>query len=86
MLIHLSIEDVYRNIDITNEVYIDEFKNLRGAYWKVQTKTDKIYDFGLIEMDCSLFLKHIVKHLDKLITYLVQYLRNDVSIFDNHVL
>ena len=31
-------------------------------------------------MDCSVFLKHIVKHLDKLIAYLISYLRNDVSL------
>ena len=71
-------EDVYRNIDITNEVYIDEFRNLRGTFWEVQWKIDKVYDFGLIELDWQLFLKHVTKHLDKLISHLTNYLRNDV--------
>jgi hypothetical protein len=44
-------EDAYKNIDITNEVYVEEFKILRGAYWDVQRFIDKICDFGLIQMD-----------------------------------
>ena len=72
-------EDVYKNIDITNEVYIEEFKILRGAYWDVQRYVERIYDFGLIQMDCTNFLKHILKHLDKLINHLTAFLRNDVS-------
>jgi len=72
-------EDAYKNIDITNEVYVEEFKILRGAYWDVQRNVDKIYDFGLIQMDCQIFLKNIIKHLDKLITHLISYIRNDVS-------
>ena len=67
-------------------MYVDEFKTLRGTYWNVQRKTDKIYDFGLIQMDCSVFLKHIVKHLDKLIAYLISYLRNDVSLLSYIIL
>lgn len=74
-------EDAYKNIDITNEVYIEEFKILRGAYWDVQRNIDKVYDFGLIQMDCNQFLKYVVKHLDKLITHLTAYLRNDVSFY-----
>ena len=72
-------EDAYKNIDITNEVYIEEFKILRGAYWDVQRYIDKVYDFGLIQMDWQLFLKHVIKHLDKLLNHLTNYLRNDVS-------
>ena len=72
-------QDVYKNIDITNEVYIEEFKTLRGAFWDVQRYTDKIYDFGLIQMDCRTFLKDVMRHLEKLIMYLTEYLRHDVS-------
>lgn len=72
-------EDAYKNIDITNEVYKEEFENLRGAYWDVQRNVEKFYDFGLIQMDCTVYLRNIMKHLDKLIKHLTQYLRNDVS-------
>jgi hypothetical protein len=73
-------EDAYKNIDITNEVYIEEFRTLRGSYWDVQRYTDKVYDFGLIHMNCTNFLKNIIKHLEKLIAHLTTYLKNDVSL------
>ena len=60
-------------------MYIEEFKTLRGAYWDVQRYVDKVYDFGLIQMDCTSFRKNVIKHLEKLINHLTAYLRNDVS-------
>lgn len=48
-------EDAYKNIDIRNEVYVDEFRILRGAYWDVQRYIDNKYDFGLIQMECTTF-------------------------------
>jgi hypothetical protein len=67
-------ENVYRSIDITDEVYIEEFNELRDSL-NIQIDIEKLYDFGLIQMDCEPFITKIVTHLNKLISYLSNYLK-----------
>lgn len=78
--------DAYRKIDITDQVYIEEFKTLRKAYWGVQTSIIGIQDFGLIKLDCVSFKKIIVKHIDKLIKYLSDHLIGEVTSKVNELL
>ena len=62
--------EAYKDIDISEKVFIQTFADLRKAYWDVQLDIDSHYDYGMIVLDCTNFKKMVAKHLESLLKLL----------------
>ena len=71
------MQEQFKHIEITEEVYVEKFAELRETYWAVQTNVESQYDFYLIELNCVEFKKQVTKHVQRLIDYLKEHIVNE---------
>lgn len=71
------MQDAYKNIEISEDVYISKFQELRNVFWDVQLSVENVYDFGIVALDCTQFKEIVKKHLEKLINHLSRYVVQD---------
>lgn len=43
---------LYRKMVIDDATYERNFKELKGAYWQIQSELRSWYNFGLVVLDC----------------------------------
>jgi hypothetical protein len=84
---HHIDEEAFKDIEVSERVYMSTFAELRDSYWNVLLEIDSEYDYGIVLLDCSLFKKMVSKHIENLLKQLTDFILNEFlkkmnSLFD----
>ena len=85
---HIDVE-AFKDIEVSERVYMQTFAELREAYWNVLLEIDSEYDYGIVVLDCSLFKKMVSRHFENLLKQLTDFILNEFlkkmnSLFDQY--
>lgn len=63
----LALKEMVDRIEITDQTYLCQYKELETAYWKVQMEVQDEYNFGLIKLNCRKFKEQAIEGLKNLV-------------------
>jgi hypothetical protein len=67
----------YKSVEIDHDVMKKELTKLRSIIWQVQETVENSYDFGLVDLDCTVYKKKLLSHCQDLIDTLENHIRSD---------
>ena len=67
----------YKSVEIDHDVMKKELTKLRSIIWQVQETVENSYDFGPVDLDCTVYKKKLLSHCQDLIDTLENHIRSD---------
>jgi hypothetical protein len=67
----------YKSVEIEEGIMKSELFGLRSVVWEIEEQVSNMYDFGLVQLDCTKYKERLLKHCSKLIDQLEDYVRTD---------
>lgn len=67
----------YKSVEIDHDIMKKELTKLRSIIWQVQETVENSYDFGLVDLDCTVYKRKLLSHCQDLIDTLENHIRSD---------
>ena len=67
----------YKSVEIEESIMKTELAGLRAAVWEIEEQVSNIYDFGLVQLDCTAYKARLLQHCKELIDALEDHVRSD---------